>query len=96
MGLYGDDYLGTYWISPSEANHVLWHYDGGGYEPGQFFAALLNAIARADSLNRIRLGTVFPGYVAACNIAEDREDWVAVLTDIAAGERTPPVPYEQW
>lgn len=89
------DYLGTFWISATEAAHTLWHYGDGGMEPGDFTKALLETIARADHVNRARLGTVFPGYVAACNIAEYRDDAVAVLTDIAAS-RSHVAPVDRW
>ena len=48
--------------------HVLWHADAGGYPPGGFITALLDAWTKADPMNSARLGRAFPGYAQALDI----------------------------
>lgn len=79
-------YQAHVWITGTDAAHVLWKYGdpGDGVEPGEFVKALLEAIARADYLNRGKLGAGFPGYVTACNVAESTPDGLKILAEIAA------------
>lgn len=72
-------------IAPKVAHHVLWHYGAsGGREPGSFISALMEAIARADPINRRHLSTAFPSYVAACELAESRPNGIDTLAELAA------------
>lgn len=82
-----DDELSSEEITPTIAQHVLWHYGEPGMEPGSFTKALIALIARADPHNRRRLATAAPGYVAACNWAEATDGGIADLRKIAAGEQ---------
>lgn len=43
------------------ARHVLWHNgDPRGIQPGSFTGKLLDAWARADAINSMRLASAFP------------------------------------
>lgn len=66
--------------SPAEAAHVLYHFGIGGYAPGSFVAALLNAFALADPENHRKLASVYPGYGGAMDAARNRADGIEVLT----------------
>lgn len=50
-------------ITPETANHVLWHFGRGGYQPGSFTQKLLELIAAADLDNKAKLAQIFPEYV---------------------------------
>lgn len=74
-------------ITPVAAAQVLWTYDRtrpGGYPPGGFTEALINAICRADPYNRELLRRGFPEYVRAREVAEFMEGGLDILATIAA------------
>jgi hypothetical protein len=49
------------WERREVARHLLWHaHREGGFEPGGFTVALLNAWGRADRANHDRLCLAFP------------------------------------
>jgi hypothetical protein len=55
------------------ARHVLWHNgDRRGQEPGSFTAKLLEAWARADGTNDMRLRSAFPLLGEAVEISRTR------------------------
>ena len=72
-------------IDTQTAQHVLWHFGQGGYEPGSFTKHLLLAIGTADPANQTRLSLGFPGYVAAMQLAQTSDTGIATLQTIAAG-----------
>lgn len=51
------------------ANHVLSHFDQGGYPGGSFTQALLEAMGRADQSNLRRIGLGFPVQVGCYMLA---------------------------
>lgn len=61
-----------YGASPTiaEANQVLFAFDAGGYRAGGFFAALIDAMAKADTLNLGKLALAFPGLASAVYVAQ--------------------------
>jgi hypothetical protein len=72
-------------IDQATAQHVLWHFGSGGYEPGSFTKHLMLAITTADPANQTRLSLGFPGYVAAVQLAQNSETGIVTLTAIAKG-----------
>lgn len=74
-------------ISPEEASHVLWHFRAGDREHGSFFTALVDAIAKADPANRLRLAAAFPGECAAMDVAQNTENGLDLLRRIAGIDR---------
>ncbi|MFB4306920.1 hypothetical protein [Actinomadura sp. GTD37] len=70
-------------ITAATAGHVLHEYGHRGTEPGPFRRALIEAIARADILDRAQLADAYPGYVAAVSLIEGAEDGVEQLAAIA-------------
>jgi len=71
-------------ITPTQAAHVLWHYDAtGGMEPGSFTQQLITTIDRADRENTIRLAVIYPGYVGAVALAKYTEDGIRLLQGLA-------------
>lgn len=67
-------------VSAREAQAVLHHYRmPGGVEPGSFVQSLVETIARADPVNRLRLGIGFLGYVSAVYLAELTPDGIEWL-----------------
>lgn len=72
-------------IDQPTAQHVLWHFGHGGYEPGSFTKHLMLAITTADPGNQTRLSLGFPGYVAAMQLAQTSETGIATLQTIAKG-----------
>lgn len=73
-------------ITPTVANHVLYYHQAGGYPPGGFITALLEAWHRADWGNAARLRTAFPAYGAALSLAQ-QPDGIRQLHAIADKER---------
>lgn len=73
-------------ITSTVANHVLWMFDRGGYQPGTFAQRLLNAFNIADDDNFARLGAGFPEYAAAVQLAQYGRDGIARLQQIAGSE----------
>lgn len=47
-------------VTPEVAAHVLWWNRWGGYPPGGFGAALLEAFSHADHENTALLSTAYP------------------------------------
>jgi len=70
-------------ITADTAAHVLHEYGHRGKAPGAFTAALIEAIARADVLNRAALADAYGGYVAAVTLIETADDGVEQLSEIA-------------
>jgi hypothetical protein len=74
-------------VTPEIAAHVLWHFIGPtcapAMEPGSFVARLIPAIAAADPQNRGRLYLGFPGYALAVTVAQDVDDGMEMLAEIA-------------
>jgi repressor LexA len=70
-------------ITAEVAAHVLHEFGHRGKAPGPFTAALIEAIARADIINRATLAESYPGYVAAVNLIEGAADGPAQLAAIA-------------
>jgi hypothetical protein len=78
-------------ITPTIAVHVLHHFDAGGIRAGSFTVRLVDLIAHADPTNRAKLALGFGGYVAAVDLAQNRNNGIAELQAIAYGfglERT--------
>jgi hypothetical protein len=75
-------------VTPEIAAHVLWHFEGsykdGALEPGSFTQRLIAAIAAADPQNRGLLSLGFPGYALAVTVAQDVDEGMAMLQEIAA------------
>jgi len=74
-------------ISPEVANHVLWLFDRGGYEPGTFTQHLMRALCAADMANFHRLADAFPDYGAAITAMQYDPDGLAHLQRIAGGDQ---------
>ena len=72
-------------ITPETANHVLWHFGRGGYQPGSFTQKLLELICAADLDNKAKLAQIFPEYVHCVLAMEYDPDGVAQLQGIATG-----------
>jgi hypothetical protein len=75
-------------VTPEQAAHVLWHFSqqaepGLAMEPGSFVQALIVAIAAADPQNRGRLSLGFPGYAWAVTVAQDVDDGMERLREVA-------------
>lgn len=69
-----------------EAAHVLhWFRPGepGGMFGGGFTNALIEAISRADDMNRQRLARGFAGYVAAVDMIQRQQGGVEMLRRIS-------------
>jgi hypothetical protein len=63
------------------ARHVLWFFGGErGQHPGSFIGTLLTAISQADEENTELLRKVYPGYVAAVNLAKNAEHGMDILS----------------
>ncbi|MDX3354714.1 hypothetical protein PV703_15650 [Streptomyces sp. ME01-24h] len=73
-------------VTPETANHVLWHFGRGGYQPGSFTQKLLELICAADLDNKAKLARVFPEYVHCVLAIEYDPDGAAQLQAIAQGE----------
>lgn len=72
---------------PTEiANHVLFHFGQGGYQPGSFTTHLLCAFAASDEENFFRLAAAYPEYGAAVAAIQYDPDGVQQLQQIAAGQ----------
>ncbi|WP_326646092.1 hypothetical protein OG884_15685 [Streptosporangium sp. NBC_01755] len=70
--------------TPEQAAHVLHHFGAtGGMEPGSFTQLLITTIASADRTNVLRLAAIYPGYVGACNLAQNHADGIRVLQGLA-------------
>jgi hypothetical protein len=54
-----------------------------GYPPGGFVSALLDAMCRADSGNFTRLAIGFPGYASAVWAAQNTDDGLDRLREVA-------------
>jgi hypothetical protein len=82
-------WAGWVWAQPTpeQACHVLSVYGTGtgGYRPGGFTAALLEAMVRADSGNLAKLAMAFPGYASAVYAAKNLDDGVDRLSALVAG-----------
>lgn len=72
-------------ITPQHANEVLHHFGHGGWTPGSFAAALIDAMAKADASNLARLRIVYPGYAAAVDLVQHTPDGVDKVRAIAGG-----------
>ena len=71
-------------ISPVIANHVLNFFDSNaGYQPGGFFSAFYELLAKADAENINRLAEGFPKQVNAFLLARKSEDGMNQLREIA-------------
>lgn len=58
-------------MTADDARHALWVVgDPRGWEPGGFTASLLEALGKADRMNRARLWVSFPGLVQAVTLAQ--------------------------
>lgn len=82
-------------ITPETANHVLFHFGRGGYQPGSFTTHLLSAFATADEVNFHRLADAFPEYGAAVAAIQYDPQGVTTLQAIASGKAAaaePPAP----
>lgn len=67
-------------FTPVEAAHVLYVMNGQErMQPGSFTTTLIDAIAKADPINKGRLARGFPGYVAAVDIYQNEPRGVEVL-----------------
>lgn len=75
-------------ITIDAANHVLYHVREGGYPPGGFITALLEAWDRADLDNSARLAIAFPAYGAALALYLRDPAGVQQLRIIANGGET--------
>ena len=73
-------------IPAETANHVLFHFGHGGYQPGSFTQHLITAIATADMVNTAKLAEAYPDYVAAVTAVHYDPDGIANLKRIAARE----------
>lgn len=73
-------------IPAETANHVLWHFGHGGYQPGTFTEKLLAALCAADMDNKAKLADAYPDYAAAVIAIEYDPDGVTNLQRIARGE----------
>lgn len=73
-------------IPAETANHVLWHFGHGGYQPGIFTQHLINALTTADPINKTKLGDAYPDYIAAVIAIQYDPDGVANLQRIAGSE----------
>lgn len=56
-------------ISPEVAAHVLWHYQGTGYRPGNYTRNLIATLASADPNNLRILAHSVPDYAEAVRLA---------------------------
>lgn len=72
-------------ISPEVAQHVLWAFDRGGYEPGSFTQHLLRAFATADLINFHQLEAAYPEYASAVAGAQNDPAGIANLQRLANG-----------
>lgn len=70
-------------ITSQIAWHVLWQYDRGGVQPGQFTQRLMEAIDAADMHNVGILQGSYPELVAAMMAAKNDPDGIARLQRIA-------------
>lgn len=70
-------------ITQDVAEATLWLFGHGDIRPGSFREALLNAIAKADPGNRMRLAESFPVECAAYTIASESPDGISILLAIA-------------
>ena len=78
----GDHYdPGT--ITSDIANHILWHFNEGGFRPGSFTQRLMEAFAAADVMQNARLASAYPGYGAAFDAAQNTSDGIDRLRAIA-------------
>lgn len=71
-------------ITPQLAQHVLWHFSQGGYEPGTFTSLLLQTIGHADTENRERLRVSFPNHVRAFEMGANETYGIDRLRKIAS------------
>jgi hypothetical protein len=69
--------------TPEEANQVLFVFSHGGYRPGGFTAALLEAMIRADPRNLTRLASGFPGLASSVHAAKHVDDGLDRLRVVA-------------
>lgn len=69
--------------TPEEANQVLFVFSNGGFRPGDFTAALLEAMIRADPRNLTRLASGFPGLASAVHAAKQVDDGLDRLRVVA-------------
>lgn len=68
-------------ITEEDIRHTLHHYGDrvNGWEPGKFTATLIHAITRADTINRSRLESAYPGLVRAVNLIQREVNGRATL-----------------
>jgi len=74
-------------ITPEIAAHVLYEcYDSPktAMKAGSFIRSLIAVIGKADTVNKLKLGLGFPGYVQAVDIIQNQADGVRYLESIAA------------
>lgn len=74
-------------VTPEIAATTLYHYDCHGrdwfsYPPGDWREKLLRLIQKSDLPNRLKLLSVYPGEVMACELAEN-ENGIRALDTIA-------------
>lgn len=72
-------------IPPHVAQHVLWYFGAGGYEPGSFIRTLIELIVKADPVNSQLLRSVYPDYVHAVHLGQSRGG-IGELNRIASGD----------
>jgi hypothetical protein len=71
-------------VDAEAAHMVLWHFgERRAMEPGSFFQALVGLMAKADPINRAKLGIPFPGHAAGTTLAQNRSDGMDRLRKIA-------------
>lgn len=72
-------------VTQKDAQHVLWNFASGGYEPGSFTKGLMRALQSADPENRERVRLGFPSLVRAMEMAQHESDGIETLKAIANG-----------
>lgn len=71
-------------VTPTIAAHVLHEYGETGIPPGGFIRSLIAAIGKADTVNKLKIGLGFPGYVEAVDLIQNRSDGIQYLESIVA------------
>lgn len=74
-------------IPAETAQHVLFHFGAGGYQPGSFTQQLITTIAMADPGNQARMALGFPNEVAAVQLAQNDPNGIDQLQRIARGQQ---------
>ncbi|NYV73662.1 hypothetical protein [Streptomyces sp. UH6] len=72
-------------ITRDDAQHVLYHFGHGGWRPGSGTTAIIHAFTAVDPNHFRRLALGFPGLAAAIWIAQNTEDGIDRLQQIADG-----------